>query len=68
MARRAAPTPKVAATGVGGAAAVLVVWVAGKLGFTIGPEPAAAIALLLSAAAGYLKRDRSSPSPAPADR
>lgn len=52
------PTPKVAAAGVGGSLAVIVVWVAGVAGIDVPPEVGAAIALLLSFAAGYMKRER----------
>jgi len=52
------PTPKVAAAGVGGSLAVVIVWVAGIAGVEVPAEVAAAIALLLSFAAGYLKRER----------
>lgn len=52
------PTPKVAAAGVGGSLAVVLVWVAGLAGVEMPAEVAAAVALLLSFGAGYLKRER----------
>lgn len=55
------PTPKVTAASVGGAAALLLVWIGGLLGIDVPPEAAAALAFLLATAAGYLRRDRTSP-------
>lgn len=49
------PQPKVAAGGVGGAAAVLIVWVAGEFGISMPAEVGAAIATLLGFAAAYFK-------------
>lgn len=54
----AQPTPKVVATGVTGAAAIILVAVANKLGLDLPPEVAAAIVAVAAFAAGYLKRDR----------
>lgn len=51
------PTPKMQAVGVAGAAAVVLVWVAGLLGIDMPPEVAAALAVLLNFAAGYFKTD-----------
>ena len=53
----AAPTSKVQAAGAAGAASILIVFTAGELGLDIPPEAAAAIATLLSFAAGYLKQE-----------
>ena len=49
------PTPKVAAGGVGGAAALILIWVASLAGIEVPAEVAAAFAVLLSFGAGYLK-------------
>lgn len=56
------PTPKMAAAGVSGALALVIVWVAGMFGVEVPPEVAAAATVIISFAAGYLKRDTSSPS------
>lgn len=48
----ARPTPKVTAAGLGGAVTTLIVFLAGP---DISPEVAAAIATLVSFAAGYLR-------------
>lgn len=61
------PTSKVTAAGVGGAVAVLISWVLGLFGIDLPPEAAAAIALLLSAGAGYVTRERRVPHPPPAN-
>lgn len=52
----AAPTPKVVAVGVTGAASVLLLWLLSQFGVTMPPEVAAAVAVLLAAGAGYIKR------------
>jgi hypothetical protein len=54
------PTPKVQAVGLGGAAAIVIVFVAGQFGLEMSPEVAAAIAVLLSTGAGWIKGDSSS--------
>lgn len=48
--------PKVAAGGAAGAASVVLVYVLGELGVHLPPEVASAVTVLLSVAAGYLKR------------
>ena len=50
------PQPKVAATTVAGAATVLLVWIVGLFGLDVPSLVAAALTVLLSAGAGYLKR------------
>jgi hypothetical protein len=50
------PAPKVVAGTVAGAATVLLVWLAGLLGLAVPPEVAAAVTVLLSGAAGYLRK------------
>lgn len=52
---RLKPQSKVAAGGIGGAAAVLIVWTAGELGVEMPAEVGAAIATLIGFAAAYLK-------------
>ncbi|MDP9456959.1 MAG: hypothetical protein M3Q49_11630 [Actinomycetota bacterium] len=52
-----APTPKIAAAGIGGAIATILVWVVGLLGLEVPAEVAAAFATVISFAAGYLKGD-----------
>jgi hypothetical protein len=47
--------PKVAASGVAGAATILLVFVAEKLGLEVPAEVASAFTVILSFAAGYLK-------------
>ena len=49
------PQPKVAAAGIGGSAAVLIVWIAGQFGVDMPAEVGAAIAALIGFAAGYFK-------------
>lgn len=49
------PQPKVAAAGIAGAVAVLVVWGASIAGLDVPPEVSAAFATVLSFAAGYIK-------------
>lgn len=49
------PQPKVAAAGIGGAVAVLLVWVLSLFGLDTSAEVAAALAAVLSFAFGYLK-------------
>lgn len=55
------PTRKVAAGGVAGAVALLIVFVAGEFGLEIPPEVASAVTVLLTAGVAWLKRDESSP-------
>lgn len=50
------PVPKVAAAGVSGALAVVVVYVAAALGLDMPAEVGASIAALVAFVAGYLKR------------
>jgi hypothetical protein len=50
------PTPKVAAAGVGGAMALVLVAIGNAVGLDLPPELASAIVLVLSVGAGYLKR------------
>jgi hypothetical protein len=49
------PQPKVAAGGIGGAAAVLIVWAAGELGVSMPAEVGAAVATLIGFVAAYFK-------------
>lgn len=51
------PTPKVAAAGVGGAAAIVAVWIAAMFGVAMPMEVATAAGALLAFAAGYFKKD-----------
>lgn len=51
--------PKVAAGGAAGAVTIVLVWIAGELGLEIPGEVAAAITVLISTAAGWLKSDPS---------
>ena len=50
------PTGKVQATGLAGAASIVLVWALAQTGLTMPPEVASAVTTLLSFAAGYLKR------------
>lgn len=54
--RSLAPTPKVVAATTAGAATILLVWIVGLLGLGVPPEVAAAVTVLITAGAGYLKR------------
>lgn len=49
------PTPKVAAGGIFGAAAIVIVWIAGQFGVEVPPEVAAAFTVLLGSGAAYIK-------------
>jgi hypothetical protein len=49
------PVPKVQAAGLAGAATLILVFVAGLAGVMVPPEVAAAVTLLLTVAAGYIK-------------
>jgi hypothetical protein len=51
----AAPTSKVTAAGAGGAASILLVYIAGLFGVDVPPAAAAAVATLLAFLAGYIK-------------
>lgn len=55
-----APTPKVAAAGLGGAFGTVLVVIANAVGLDLPPEAASAIVVLFSFGAGYLKRDKTS--------
>jgi len=61
MASTATPTPKVAAAGISGAVALIIVWVAGLFGLDVPPEVAAAFTVILAFVAAYFKTDASSP-------
>jgi hypothetical protein len=52
------PTRKVAAGGVGGAATIVLVWLAGMFGLEMPPEVAAALTVLLGTGAAYLRTER----------
>ena len=49
------PVPKVAAAGIGGAVATLIVYVAGLAGVEVPGDVGAAIATVVAFAAAYLK-------------
>ncbi len=51
------PTPKLQAVGAAGAATTVLVWASGLAGLQVPPEVAAAVAVLISTGAGYVKRD-----------
>lgn len=59
MTSNLAPTSKVTAAGSTGAAAVVLVWLAGVFGLDMPAEVAAGFAVLLATGAGYLKTERS---------
>lgn len=48
--------PKVKAGGAAGALSIVLVWALGEAGVSVPPEVASALTVLLSSAAGYLKR------------
>lgn len=52
----AKPVPKVAAAGVSGALALVIVYIAGLLGLDMSAEVGAAFASLAAFGGGYLKR------------
>jgi putative flippase GtrA len=52
------PQPKVAAGGIGGAAALVIIWVAGLLGLDVPAEVAAAIVGLVSFGVAYFVPQR----------
>lgn len=55
----AAPTNKVAASGIGGSVSVVVIWLVNTLfGIEIPSEVAAAFATVISFASGYLVREK----------
>lgn len=49
------PTPKVAATGIAGAATVVVVYIAGLLGLDVPATVASALTIIFASGAGYIK-------------
>lgn len=51
------PTQKVATAGASGAAAIVIVFIAGQLGLEVPPEVGAAVAALLAFAGGYFKKE-----------
>jgi hypothetical protein len=53
----AEPTSKVTAAGAGGAASILLVYIAGLFGLDVPPEAAAAVAALIAFLAGYVKKE-----------
>jgi CBS-domain-containing membrane protein len=53
-----APTTKVAAGGVAGAVAVLVVWILGLLHVAVPPEVASALTVVISFVTSYFVRQR----------
>jgi len=55
--QNSAVRPKVAAAGIAGALATVVIYVASQFGLVLPPEVAAAIATLIAFGAGYLKSD-----------
>lgn len=57
MANSKKPTPKIAAAGTAGAAAIVLVWVAGLFGVDMPEYVAVAIGALAAAGAGYIKSD-----------
>lgn len=52
----AVPVPKVAAAGIGGAGATILVWALELAGVDVPPGVAAAFASVIAFVAGYLKR------------
>ena len=57
MAGELTPQPKVAAGGVAGAVAVVLIWVAGLFGLDVPAEVAGSVVVVLMFATSYLKRD-----------
>lgn len=51
-------SPKVVAGGAGGAAALVLVWLAGLFGLDVPAEVAVAFTVLLSAGASWFQRDK----------
>ena len=56
---KTAPTPKVAAAGVSGAVALIIVWIVGMFGVEVPAEVGAALATILAFVGGYLIPDAS---------
>ena len=54
----AAPTQKVAAAGIGGSLAIVLVYVIGQFGVDLPAEVAAAVATIVSFLAGYFVKER----------
>lgn len=52
----AIPTAKVAATGVGGAVATIIIWLLGLFGVAVSGEVAAALTTIIAFASGYMKK------------
>jgi uncharacterized protein (DUF697 family) len=52
------PTPKIAATGITGAVATVLIVIAKEFGLDLSPEAAAGLVFLATTGAGYLKKDR----------
>lgn len=52
----AAPTSKVAAAGIGGSIAIVLIWLAGQFGVELTAEVASALTALIAFAAGYFKK------------
>lgn len=50
------PVPKIAAVGVSGAASTVLIAIANAAGLDLSPEMSAAIVLLATFGAGYIKR------------
>ncbi|WP_153008332.1 MULTISPECIES: hypothetical protein [Rhodococcus] len=55
----AKPTAKVAATGIAGSIAIVLIWVAGLAGIDMPAEVAAAITAIIAFGAGYMKKSES---------
>jgi hypothetical protein len=51
------PTPKIAAAGAAGALTIIIVYVASLFGLDVPEYVATAVGVLITWAAGYLKRD-----------
>jgi hypothetical protein len=54
----AAPTNKVAAVGIGGSIATILVFIAGQFGVDVTPEVSAAFVVVVTFLSGYIKRDK----------
>ncbi len=52
------PTAKVAATGLAGSTAVVIIWGLGQAGIVMPPEVASAFTALVSGAAAYFQKDK----------
>ncbi len=55
----ARPTAKVAATGIAGSVAIVLIWVAGQFGIDMPAEVAAALTAIIAFGAGYMKKSKS---------